>query len=104
MTRCSSAAPPPLPPRSKPPGEPENCAKSSNDIFWAIINKQPVTPGVLARLNQEVQTAAKHLRLAPANGAFEWHFEDLSDFDGLLWPIARSAADLLVSDQLPFVL
>jgi predicted RNA-binding Zn ribbon-like protein len=74
-----------------------------HDVFWAIINQRPVPPGALTKLNEEVQTAAKHLRLVPADGSFEWRFDDVNDFDGLLWPIARSAADLLVSDQLPFV-
>jgi predicted RNA-binding Zn ribbon-like protein len=74
-----------------------------HDVFWAIINKRPVPAGALGKLNEDVQAAAKHLRLAPANGSFAWRFEDLSDFDGLLWPIARSAADLLASDKLPFV-
>jgi predicted RNA-binding Zn ribbon-like protein len=74
-----------------------------HDVFWAIINQRLVPARALAKLNAEVQTAAEHLRLVPANGRFEWRFDDLSDFDGLLWPIARSAADLLASDQLPFV-
>ena len=74
-----------------------------HDVFWAIINHRAVPEEALARLNAEVQTAAKHLRLVPANGSFEWRFDDVSDLDGLLWPIARSAADLLASGQLPFV-
>jgi len=74
-----------------------------HDVFWAIMNRRPAPAGALARLNAEVQTAAKHLRLVPSNGHFEWRFDDLSDFDGLLWPIARSAAELLASEQLPFV-
>src|SRR5258708_15014129 len=74
-----------------------------HDVFWAIINKRPVPPGALAKLNEEIQAAAKHLRIIPANGSFEWRFDDVSDFDGLLWPIARSAGDLPASDRLPFV-
>ena len=74
-----------------------------HDVFWPIIHQRPVPHGALAKLNAEVQAAAEHLRLSPANGGFAWRFDDLDDFDGLLWPIARSAADLLTSDQLPFV-
>jgi predicted RNA-binding Zn ribbon-like protein len=74
-----------------------------HDVFWAIINKRPVPPEALARLNKEVQIASEHLRLIPANGGFEWQFDDLTDFDGLRWRIARAGADLLASDQLPFV-
>ena len=74
-----------------------------HDVFWAIMNKRPAPPGALARLNADVQTAAGHMRLVPVKGGFEWGFDDLGDFDSVLWPIARSAADLLASDQLPYV-
>ncbi len=74
-----------------------------HDVFWPVIHQRPVPPGALAKLNAEVQAAAEHLRLNPANGGFAWRFDDLDDFDGPLWPIARSAADLLTSDQLAFV-
>jgi predicted RNA-binding Zn ribbon-like protein len=74
-----------------------------HDIFWAIMNKRPAPTPALAKLNSEVQTAAEHLRLVPVNGHFEWRFDDLKDFESLLWPIARAAADLLASDQLPYV-
>jgi predicted RNA-binding Zn ribbon-like protein len=43
------------------------------------------------------------MRLVPAKEGFEWKFGDLLDFDSVLWPIARSAAELLVSDQLAYV-
>jgi predicted RNA-binding Zn ribbon-like protein len=74
-----------------------------HDVFWALINKRPVPPGALARLNDYVQVAAGHMRLIPVKGGFAWGFDDLLDFDSVLWPIARSAADLLASDQLGFV-
>lgn len=74
-----------------------------HDVFWAVINKRPVPAGALERLNANVHTAAEHLRLVPVNGHFEWRFDDLSELDGLLWTIARSAANLLASEQLLFV-
>jgi predicted RNA-binding Zn ribbon-like protein len=74
-----------------------------HDVFWAIMNKRPAPAAALATLNAKAQAAAQHLRLVPVNGAFEWRFDDPSDFDSLLWQIARSAADLLASDQLSFV-
>jgi predicted RNA-binding Zn ribbon-like protein len=75
-----------------------------HDVFWAIMNKRPVPPAALARLNADAQTAAGHMRLIPAKGGgFEWSFDDFSDFDGMLWPIARAAVDLLASDLLPYV-
>ncbi len=74
-----------------------------HDIFWAIINQQPVPAIALARLNGYAQAAAGHMLLAPAKRGFAWKFDDLLDFDSVLWPIARSAADLLASDQLEYV-
>jgi len=74
-----------------------------HDVLWAIMNQRPAPPAALARLNADAQSAAGHMRLVPVKGGFEWRFDDLGDFDSVLWPIARSAADLLASDQLRFV-
>jgi len=72
-------------------------------IFRAIMRKEPVPAMALAQLNAYAQDAARHSSLAQANGRFEWRFDDLSSFEDILWPIARSAADLLASDHLKFV-
>jgi predicted RNA-binding Zn ribbon-like protein len=77
--------------------------ESIHDVFWALVNKRPAPAEALATLNRDIQLAAEHLRLVPAGGHFVWRFDDLSDLDSLLWQIARSAADLLASEQLPFV-
>jgi len=75
-----------------------------HDVFWAVMNKRPVPPGALARLNAAAQAAAGHMHLVPAKGGgFLWSFDDFGDFYGLLWPIARAAVDLLASDQLAYV-
>jgi predicted RNA-binding Zn ribbon-like protein len=74
-----------------------------HDVFWPLINQRPVPDAALAKLNADVQKASERLRLVPSNGGFEWRFQDANHFDSLLWRIARSAADLLASDQLPFV-
>ena len=74
-----------------------------HDVFWALINDRAVPASALATLNADARIAAGHLRLVPINRAFAWRFDDLDDLDILLWMIARSAADLLASDQLPFV-
>lgn len=73
-------------------------------VFWAVVNKKPVPLAELGTLNQYVQVAAEHSRLVPAHGHFEWQFDPAgNNFEAPLWPIARSAADLLASDQLAFV-
>jgi predicted RNA-binding Zn ribbon-like protein len=72
-------------------------------ICSAIIQKRAVPPKALAQLNGFVQDAALHSWMVEINGRFEWRFDNTSPFDAVLWPIARSAVDLLASDLLPFV-
>ena len=73
-------------------------------VFWAIIHKKPLPAAALYKLNQYVQAAAQHVQLVPLNGRFEWRFdESLLNFQAPLWPIARSAAELLASDRLAYV-
>lgn len=73
-------------------------------VFWAIVHRKPAPPADLYTLNQYVQVAAQHSQIVAVNGHFEWRFDDsASDFQAPLWPIARSAADLLASEQLSFV-
>jgi predicted RNA-binding Zn ribbon-like protein len=74
-----------------------------HDVFWAIMNKREVPALALAKLNNYVQAAAGHMRLVPVKDGFEWSFDEVHDFDSVLWPIARSAADLLASEQLVYV-
>ena len=74
-----------------------------HDVFWAIMNQREVPALALAKLNNYAQTAAGHMRLVRVKDGFEWRFDDPLDFDSVLWPIARSAADLLTSDQLEYV-
>ena len=73
-------------------------------VFWSLVQKKPVPKAQLMTLNSYVQEAARHMSLVQTNGDFEWKFDELgNEFDAPLWPIARSAADLLASHQLQFV-
>lgn len=55
----------------------------------------------LAVLNQALAQALPHLQLVLAPQGLEWGWKDLeTTLDGLLWPVARSAAELLTSEQL----
>jgi len=88
-------------------------------VFAAIATRKPVPPPALMRLNQYIQGAAQYARLVPARSTseqfatkksgtekarFEWRFDALpSTFEDPLWPVARSAAELLASDQLAYV-
>jgi predicted RNA-binding Zn ribbon-like protein len=86
-------------------------------VVWAIVTKKPVPRAALLTVNQYAQGAAQHLLLVETKGPdanaeakaevkrrFEWRYDDtLNSFSAPLWPIARSAADLLASDELQFV-
>ena len=74
-----------------------------HDVFWALIKEQPVPPAALARLNADAQSAAQYMRLMQVDDHFEWSFDDLGSFDGIMWRLAHAAAELLTSDHLPFV-
>ena len=78
--------------------------EAMHPVFWAVVQRKPVPKMPLVVLNGYVQDAAQHANLAPGVGHFEWKFDEFSnDFQAPLWPIARSAAELLASDQLQFV-
>ena len=72
-------------------------------IFSAIMRKSPAPPDALDTLNQCLRAAAEHSQLVESKRNFSWNFVDGLSYEAILWPIAHSAADLLVSDQLQFV-
>jgi len=78
--------------------------EAMSEIFYARAQARPVPKAALAVLNGYVQQAAQHAALAPHHGGFQWQFDFPHDnLEAPLWPIARSAAELLASDQLAFV-
>ena len=78
--------------------------EAMSDVFYALVRGRPVPKASLAILNGFLQEAARHASLTPNEGHFEWQFErGQDDLEAPLWPIARSASDLLASDRLPFV-
>jgi predicted RNA-binding Zn ribbon-like protein len=54
-------------------------------------------------LNTVLEQALSQLRIKPQQGVFEWTWSDGKELDRILWPIVRSAADLLTSEQLRWV-
>jgi len=78
--------------------------EAMHDVFWARAQKKAVPKASLSVLNEYVQDSARHASLVPRNGHFEWQFDPSPDhLDAPLWPIARSASELLASDRLEFV-
>ena len=75
--------------------------EAMSEVFYALLRNRPVPKTSLTILNGFVQDAAQHASLAPNDGGFEWQFERAQDdLQAPLWPIARSAADLLASHRL----
>jgi predicted RNA-binding Zn ribbon-like protein len=73
-------------------------------VFWAVVTRKPLPMAELHVLNEYVKEAAQHVSLVPARGHFEWRFDSrLIDCMTPLWPMARSAGELLASDQLQYV-
>jgi predicted RNA-binding Zn ribbon-like protein len=72
-------------------------------IFSATRGKSPAPPDALDTLNQCLRAAADHSQLVENKRHFSWNFVESLSYEAILWPIARSGADLLVSDQLQFV-
>lgn len=74
------------------------------DIFSAIAERRGVPSTALTLLNTAVQHASEHARIAHANRRFAWEWIlPESSLDSMLWPVARAAADLLISDDLAYV-
>jgi predicted RNA-binding Zn ribbon-like protein len=78
--------------------------EAMHEVFWALVQSKPVPRASLMILNGYVKDSAQHMNVVSRDGHFEWEFDSTdSDFDAPLWPIARSAADLLASEQVQFV-
>jgi len=55
----------------------------------------------LVALSAAVAGAQAHARIVPKEGGFIWDWAgNAGDMDRMLWPVVRSAADLLTSDEL----
>jgi len=73
-------------------------------VIWAMVTNKPVPRAALHTLNEYLQQAAQHSSLVQVNGKFELRFDEArNNFEAPLWPIARSAAELLASERLEFV-
>jgi predicted RNA-binding Zn ribbon-like protein len=70
-------------------------------IFSAIAHRRLPATTDTETLNKEMSTAMAQMRLKPANPPEPWTYTfEESGPDQMLWPIVRSAAELLASDRL----
>jgi predicted RNA-binding Zn ribbon-like protein len=73
-------------------------------IFLAIAEEAQPAEADLNVLNAALAKAMAHVRVVPQDSGFIWGWEDEGrELDSLLWPVIRSAADLLVSPELEAV-
>jgi predicted RNA-binding Zn ribbon-like protein len=64
----------------------------------ALAHAAPPPAPALVVLNRELAAAMAQARLHPAIGGFAWDWAAApAALEGVLWPLARSAADLLVA-------
>jgi predicted RNA-binding Zn ribbon-like protein len=70
------------------------------EALYRLFTDEPPVQGDLARLTDEGHRAWAMAKLARTVGGWAWRWDTPAELDRVLWPIARSAADLLTSDQL----
>lgn len=74
-------------------------------LFSAAAAGRPPAAGDLALVNAALPEALARLRLEPRGSGFGWAWEEKAaePLDAPLWPVLRSAAELLTSEELPRV-
>ncbi len=69
-------------------------------VFAAAATDRTPADTDIEAFNRKLAEAMTHARIEPLLGGFVWRWEESDALDRMLWPIARSAADLLTSHEL----
>jgi predicted RNA-binding Zn ribbon-like protein len=69
-------------------------------IFTAVADDRKPDVDDLELLNGALGPALSNARIVEAQDGFTWDWADSAALDRMLWPVARSAAELLASAQL----
>jgi predicted RNA-binding Zn ribbon-like protein len=70
-------------------------------VFSAIAHSRKPSERDLAAMNHALHEALSHLEIAPSGGGFRWAWIGAVDaLERMVWPIVRSAGDLLTSEDL----
>jgi predicted RNA-binding Zn ribbon-like protein len=80
-------------------------ARDLREAIFAVLSGhaagRPAPAGALEVLQAALPGAMSRLRLAPGKTGFAWGWDaDAEALDAMLWPVVRSATDLLTSDDL----
>ncbi len=71
--------------------------ESIHTIFRAVATPAPVPAADLATFNTILSVSLCHAIVEPSASGFIWTWRDVESLESPLWPVARSAADLLTS-------
>jgi predicted RNA-binding Zn ribbon-like protein len=69
-------------------------------LFSAAARGKTLPEAPLARFNDALASALGHLQVALEGRKARWRWSGGEDLERVLWPVARSAAELLTSDGL----
>jgi predicted RNA-binding Zn ribbon-like protein len=73
-------------------------------ILANIAHNQTPEAGDLELLNAALSEAMAHMRLAPADSGFDWEWmSGVENIEYMLWRVAWSAGELLMSDDLKYL-
>jgi predicted RNA-binding Zn ribbon-like protein len=69
-------------------------------LFSAVASEQPAPPEAMQKFNEYLSSALAHAKVVEEESGFAWGWVDAElSLERMLWLVARSAADLLVSGQ-----
>lgn len=69
-------------------------------IFSDVSGDRRLSEASLQALNPALASALGHLELSPERGRAQWTWTEGPALERVLWPVLRSAADLLTSEDL----
>ena len=67
-------------------------------LFRAVARDEAPTAPDVAVLEREHRSAMAHARLTPHGTGFRWCWDEGDDLDRMLWPVVRSAVELLTEE------
>jgi predicted RNA-binding Zn ribbon-like protein len=73
---------------------------ASHRVFAAIAHGETPQSSDLDMLHVSYTHALQQARLVPTQSGYQWEWENIDTLDSVIWPIAKSAIDLLTSPEI----